>query len=110
MSKTLFTAALAFVLSIGGFVMSAQAQEAQNQTVSAPSAEAGLWQLVVSAKDEASLNKGLKSIAVNSSKKEFGYKAKEGAFVSLSSAMTNAQSAADGVPTSASHITLMRWR
>ncbi len=86
MSKTLFTAALAFVLSIGGFVMSAQAEDAQNQTVSEPSAEAGLWQLVVSAKDETLLNKGLKAIAVNSNEKSFGYKVGS-EFTSLSEAM-----------------------
>ena len=100
MSKTLFTAALAFVLSIGGFVMSAQAQEAQNQTVSEPSAEAGLWQLVVSAKDETLLNKGLKAIAVNSNEKSFGYKV-GGKFISLSDAMVGAPSAADGDKVSA---------
>ncbi len=100
MSKTLFTAALAFVLSIGGFVMSAQAEDAQNQTVSEPSAEAGLWQLVVSAKDETLLNKGLKAIAVNSNEKSFGYKV-GGKFISLSDAMVGAPSAADGDKVSA---------
>lgn len=83
MSKTLFTAALAFVLSIGGFVMSAQAEDAQDQTVS----EAGLWNLVVSAKDETLLKQGLASIAVNSKDKSFGYVVNGGEFTSLSEAM-----------------------
>lgn len=81
MKKTLFTAALALVLSLGGFASFAQAQ----QTASDSSAAWEL-ELVVKAKNKTSLKKGLASLADNK-KQSFGYKITVGnqeKFVSLS--------------------------
>lgn len=97
MSKTLFTAALAFVLSIGGFVVSAQAEDLSTSTDPIP------WSLVISAKDDVLLQKGLASIASKSGK-DFGYKVNgDGGFTSLSDAIKNAEAkrAADGDKVSA---------
>ena len=93
MKKTLFTAALAFVLSIGGFALSAD-----DVTVSDNSDESGLWdlQLVVKAKDKGFLTKGLASLAAESNNKSFGYyKNKAGEFVSLADSMKSAKAVVD---------------
>ena len=72
MKKTLFTAALALVLSLGGFASFAQAQQTASDSSAATPAP---WQLdlVFKAKNETSLKKGLASLADNK-KQSFGYK------------------------------------
>ncbi len=77
MSKTLFTAALAFVLSIGGFVLFADEP-------------ASIVPVEVYAKMDVDLMANLTASAANSGK-QFGYKKRGGGFQALSEAIATKQ-------------------
>ncbi len=86
MSKTLFTAALAFVLSISGFVLSAQVL-----TDSESPAQNTLDLVVnIKARYDVNLKESLAVMSVDSSNKSFGYKKNGTEFVPLSQDMKNA--------------------
>ena len=72
MSKTLFTAALAFVLSIGGFVVSAASNVSVNVNVVAM---------------DGDLVSNLAAASAEKSGKQFGYIMRDGVFQSLSGAI-----------------------
>ena len=87
MKKTLFTAALAFVLSLGGFVLSAQDQDPVRLAFSNDS-----MKLVVASKVDSDLTNGLSllsgsTVTANFENKtspgKFGYKLNDGTFSSL---------------------------
>ena len=90
MKKTLFTAALAFVLSLCGFVLSAQTES----NTQAPVQSSNLLKLVVASKTDAeNLILGLSNLNENNSQPEvFGYKV-NGEFCSLASALQIAENA-----------------
>jgi hypothetical protein len=82
MSKTLFTAALAFVLSIGGFALSAADSITLNKDFS-------LVKLVVQTNIEGNLIENLtRTSSETSTKMPFGYVKNNGDFVPLQKSMT----------------------
>jgi len=97
MKKTLFTAALAFVLSAGGFALSAQ--EAANSITLEK--DHSLVKLVVESNVDVNLKDSLTRTSGDSPASTFGYVKNDGSFVSLVDAMAEAQ-AADGDAKSAS--------
>ena len=95
MKKTLFTAALACALSIFGLVASAQnsAVTFNEDTKQFSSNVSKNLTLLVATSSEVDLNGNLSSIS--SDEKTFGYK-KNGTFISLAQAVSNAQVATVG--------------
>ena len=87
MKKTLFTAALALVLSVGGFVLSAQ--EAANSVTLEK--RDSLVKLVVQSKLDVNLKNSLTKSAGDSSSVTFGYVKNDGKFVSLVDVMADAE-------------------
>ena len=96
MSKTLFTAALAFVLSIGGFALSADDVSPIPVAFTNES-----LRLVAQSSNDFDLKSHLATLAADSVKgTSFGYK-KNGEFVSLATLMQDAEIVAEGEKASA---------
>ena len=104
MSKTLFTAALAFVLSIGAFAQSAEVTPVTSTSITVGK-DYSLVKLVAQTEINNNLQSDLAQRATDNQEKVFGYK-KGDKFVSLATLMENATVDSDGKTVKSATISL----